>query len=667
MSHGRFSRAHMVSAAQLLLVWGIASIIAPTLTSGGFGEPLRLDARAAVASGNPTPPAIVPSDNRQAAGRLEDGVLTVRVEARKGMWYPEGPKGIGLPVAAFAEEGKPAQNPGPLVRVRAGTEVRAFVRNSLATPMTVFGLGQQRGIAADSFVVEPGTVREVRFHATEPGTFYYAGKTSRAKVFGRTGEDSQLNGAIVVDPVDARVVPDDRVFMISWWAVVDPTGPTGLDRATIVINGRAWPHTERIDVAQGDSLRWRWINMTELEHPMHLHGFYFRVDAVGDGARYTTYAPDERRQAVTEVVAPGRTMALVWSPTRPGNWVFHCHFVGHISQLVSIGTYRGVPAMAPNDHAHHGTGSMAHQMSGLVLGIRVAPRGPAVAAPTREHRAMRLLVRSKPNVYGDRPGYAYVLGGTAAERDTGALSLPGPTLVLEKDQPVAITVVNQSQAPTAVHWHGIELESFPDGVPGWSGAGSSVLPAIAPNDSLTVRFTPPRAGTFMYHSHFDEFGQIASGLYGAIVVVDRGQRYDAETDRVLLFSDDGPTTNVIRGPFPRALLNGKAQPDPLELRAGRTYRFRLINIRTDYPASVSILDGATPAQWRLVAKDGAALPASQATVRPAQLTFAAGEIYDVEFTPRNETDLVLQFGAPQQGPIPGQATRVPVRVAGNPK
>ena len=617
---------------------------------------------------------IVPSDNRQPAGRLENGLLTLRLDARDGVWYPEGPDGLGLPVAAFAEEGKAAQNPGPLVRVKTGTEVRAFVRNSLAKPLTLFGLGEQRGIAADSFVVEPGAVREVRFRATEPGTYYYAGKTTRGRVFGRTGDDSQLNGAIIVDPVRTAPVPNDRIFMISWWATIDPKSPSGLDRATLVINGRSWPHTERLDVAQGDSLRWRWINVTELEHPMHLHGFYFRVDAVGNGATYTPYAPDQRRQAVTEVVPPGGTMALAWSPNRPGNWVMHCHFVGHISHLVSLSTQKGVRSAAPDAHALDAAEGQttsppeqahqslqSHQMAGLVLGIRVAPRG-IPAATVRDYRPLRLLVRSKPNVYGTLPGYAYVLGGTPAERDTATLSLPGPTLVLEKNEPVAITVVNQSPVPAAVHWHGIELESFPDGVPGWSGSGTSLLPAIPPNDSLTVRFTPPRAGTFMYHSHFDEFSQIASGLYGSIVVVEPGTRYDADTDRVMLFSDAGPTTNVIRGPFPGALLNGSAQPAPFDLRAGVSYRFRLINIRTDYPASLAILSGEQPVYWRVIAKDGADLPPSQATVRPAKLTFSAGEIYDVQFTPRAGSDLTLQFGAPQQGPIPGQAVKVSIRV-----
>ena len=662
----RFSlRAQTLGAAQLAIVLSI------TGAKGADSLTLNSSDRAAP----PAPERIETSDNRQPAGKLEGGVLTVRLEARSGVWYPEGPSRYGVPVAAFAEEGKPLQNPGPLIRVKAGTEVRAVVRNSLDKPLTLFGLAESRGLAADSFVVEPGASREIRFRATEPGTYYYAGKTSKGSVVGRVGDDSQLNGAIIVDSTSAE--PNDRVFMISWWAIVNPTSPTGLDRATIVINGRSWPYTERLDVMQGDSLRWRWINLTQLDHPLHLHGFYFRVDAVGDGATYTTYARDEQRRAVTEVVTPGKTMALAWSPTRPGNWVFHCHFVGHISPLVSIATEKGVPAapmamadeqdagteaVESSDHSHHATGHLQHNMAGLVLGIRVAPRGIASAPPAREYRPMRLIVRSMPNVYGGLPGYAYVLGGTPAEQDTSTLAVPGPTLVLEKNQPVAITVVNRSQAPAAVHWHGIELESFPDGVPGWSGSGPSILPAIAPNDSLTVRFTPPRAGTFMYHSHFDEFGQIASGLYGSIVVLDHGKRYDGDTDRVLLLSDDGPTQNVIMGPFPRALLNGQSQPKPMEMQMGVTYRFRLINIRTDYAATVSILEAGQPVQWRLVAKDGADLPPKQATMRPATLTFAAGEIYDVEFKPKAWGNLTLRFGAPRQGPAPAQATDVQVHV-----
>ncbi len=623
----------------------------------------------------PTEPRAVPrvaaNDNRQPAGWLQNGVLTVRLVAREGVWYPEGPEGTGLGIAAFAEPGKPPQNPGPLIRVPAGTEVHAIVRNALAKPLTVLGLGRQRGLGADSLRLLPGAEREVRFRATTPGTWYYAGVTSPAPVLGRSTEDSQLQGAIVVDPPASISPPADRVFVISWWFTLDSTRASGLGRATLAINGRSWPYTERIDALQGDSLRWRWINLTGLDHPMHLHGFYFRVDAAGDGARYTSYAGDERGRAVTQVLHPGGTMALAWTADRPGNWILHCHFVGHISHLVSLGEVHGTAMSAPRIHMvdfadggiprFHRSAATGHQMAGLVLGIRVAPVGPA-RAPAANPRRLRLLVRSKPNVYGDKPGYAYALGGTAEADDSAPLPARSPTLVLEKGEPVAITVVNHSPEPAAVHWHGIELESFPDGVPGWSGSGRSVLDPIQPGDSLTVRFTPPRAGTFMYHSHFDELDQIASGLYGPIVVLDRGQRYDADTDRVLLFSDGGPTTNVIRGPFPPALLNGRERPEPIELRAGTTYRFRLINIRTDYMVALSLLRKGRPVEWRVVAKDGADLPVSQVGSRPAKLTFAAGEIYDVEVTPRKPGSLRLRYELPPRGPAPSQPTEVAVQV-----
>jgi FtsP/CotA-like multicopper oxidase with cupredoxin domain len=47
---------------------------------------------------------------------------------------------------------------------------------------------------------------------------------------------------------------------------------------------------------------------------------------------------------------------------------------------------------------------------------------------------------------------------------------------------------------TAIHWHGIELDSYFDGVPGWGGTAGSVTPPIAAGQRFTAKFTPPRAG-----------------------------------------------------------------------------------------------------------------------------------------------------------------------------
>jgi FtsP/CotA-like multicopper oxidase with cupredoxin domain len=448
----------------------------------------------------------------------------------------------------------------------------------------------------------------------------------------------------VVDPPNAA--RSDRIFVISWWATIDSTSKTGLGRATMAINGLSWPHTEHIDLTQGDSAHWRVINLTEVDHPMHLHGFYFRLTSKGNGVTDSLFTPADQRMAVTEIVNPFETMSLAWVPTRAGNWIFHCHFASHLSSIAELDTEKGEldPAML----SHH-MSDRPHQMFGLVLGLSVAPRGPQPQPPTNA-RPIRLTIREKARVYGDQTGFSFVMGGTPEDANPAAMPVPGPMLLLQRNQPVAITIVNRAKERAAVHWHGIELESYPDGVPDWSGSKGHILPSVAPGDSITVRFTPPRAGTFMYHSHFDEATQIAGGLYGPIVVLDSGQKFDADQDRVLVFGLAGHATNVVIGPFPHYLMNGSEQPEPMNLKAGTTYRFRVINITDEGPLLVSLSDGDTPVQWRAVAKDGATLPAGQATNRPARLVSDPGEIFDFEVTPARAGELALRFGPPPPPP-----------------
>ena len=79
---------------------------------------------------------------------------------------------------------------------------------------------------------------------------------------------------------------------------------------------------------------------------------------------------------------------------------------------------------------------------------------------------------------------------------------------------------NELPEPTAVHWHGIKLESYYDGVAGYSGDGRRITSAIPKDGSFEARFTPPRSGTFIYHTHVDEVRQQQAGLSGALLVVD---------------------------------------------------------------------------------------------------------------------------------------------------
>jgi manganese oxidase len=591
------------------------------------------------------PERVSPNDNRRSVGTLSKGVLTIALEAREGAWQPEGDRGRTLDVAAFAEEGKPLLTPGPLVRVPVGTEIRATIRNRLDKPLTVFGFGKTRG-ATDSVVVPPNAAVPVSFKATTPGTFYYAARRAPDPFGFRPIEDGQLNGIIVVDPPNAKRA--ERVMALSWWCPIDPASRSGLTRCTMTINGLSWPHTERFDYTQGDSVFWRVVNFTDLDHPMHLHGFYFRLDSRGDGVADTLYTKDQRRMGVTEILPPFQTMSLAWQADRPGNWIYHCHYATHLSSLVALDTENGHLDHSALDQ--HGS-DRPHQMFGLVVGMTVAPRGPRPQI-TGPERAIRILQREKPNVYGTQPGMSFVVDGTPDAANPDALPVPGPTLVIERGKPVAVTIVNQSNDHAAVHWHGIELESYPDGVPGWSGSGKNILPPIAPHDSLTVRWTPPRAGSFMYHSHFSEAQQMGSGLYGPIIVVEPGERFDPETDKVLFFGTAGAPLNPVFGPFPNYVMNGKTQPEAMNLKVGTRYRFRLFNLAGDVPLMVAVNSGDKPITWRATAKDGYPLPPSQSIDKPARLVFDPGEIYDYEFTPTAPGELVLTFGLPPLPPPP---------------
>src|SRR5688572_20020695 len=179
------------------------------------------------------------NDNRTAAGTLADAILTIRLEAREAMWHPDADTDVGIPVFVFAEEGRTAVNPGPLIRVREGTSIRASVRNSLASPLIVHGL-YTRGTAArtDTVHVAPGATRIVQFDAGRRGTYYYWASTTEVPTIARTRQESQLGGALIIDARDATDTRD-RIFFISAWA--DSTLAEA-QASRIVINGKSWPH-----------------------------------------------------------------------------------------------------------------------------------------------------------------------------------------------------------------------------------------------------------------------------------------------------------------------------------------------------------------------------------------------------------------------------------------
>jgi FtsP/CotA-like multicopper oxidase with cupredoxin domain len=459
-------------------------------------------------------------------------------------------------------------------------------------------------------------MRRTQFTATHAGTYYYWGSTTGMPLGFRGGPDTQLSGAFIVDS-STDPPESDRIFVITEWtslsrdelrtvADADDPGATFLamkPKSTSLINGLSWPDTERLTYLIGDPVHWRVINLSTQQHPMHLHGFYFDVESLGNASTETAFRDTQKPRVVTQLMGPGSTLRMTWRPERVGNWLFHCHRMTHVAPEKRLGH------VSSHDESH-GAHDASAGMSGMVMGVTV------IGPPTTD--VPPGLSTYVPN------GYGRTTRQVTLTLQPDPKNAPGPTLVLKRGEPVEITVSNRLTESTAIHWHGLELESYYDGVHGWSGIGDRRTPLVEPNGTFVVRITPPRTGTFIYHTHLHDTRQLTSGLYGAIVVVEPGETFDPATDHVMVIGRNGPD------PDAPVVINGTTDAK-FVWKAGVRHRVRLINITPDDVFTVSLETGDGPATWSPLTKDGAPVPSSACAPRPAKQMIAVGETYDFAY------------------------------------
>jgi FtsP/CotA-like multicopper oxidase with cupredoxin domain len=88
------------------------------------------------------------------------------------------------------------------------------------------------------------------------------------------------------------------------------------------IDGHAHHQAEPVRVA--DLQVWEVVNQTKMDHPFHLHGFFFQVLQV-NGAPPPFWSWED----TVNVPAQGR-VRIAWRPDdRPGSWMYHCHILEH--------------------------------------------------------------------------------------------------------------------------------------------------------------------------------------------------------------------------------------------------------------------------------------------------------------------------------------------------
>jgi FtsP/CotA-like multicopper oxidase with cupredoxin domain len=597
-------------------------------------------------------PAIVANENRVAAGEASGKIVRISLVARMGLWYPDGPGTLGIPIAAFGEAGKPLEIPGPLVRVPAGTTVELRLRNALSDRTL-----RIHGLLVDSngdhpVVVRRGETRTIRFRRDAPGTYGYSTADERDSFRSQFDADAALVGAIVVDDPQ-RPRPDDRVFVIGAWDNVwRPDGSVNFGGELLTINGRAWPATERLTYVRGQTVAWRVYNASIESHPMHLHGFPFTLDAVGDGLRATSFAHGPTYREVTHRIAAGQTFDAHWVADRSGMWMFHCHLTVHTmphpptAELIAGKlAKRSIEARVhrPDDY-----------MGGMMMAVRVLPaKGDvAVSRPTARRKLdLDVVELPKPeNAKLPFDHFAYVLHDDgAAVPASGGL---GPPIVLTAGEPVAIAVTNHLREATTVHWHGMPVQQSVDDGGGMHGMGdmpgmgvSDSAPPIAPGGSFVAQFTPPYAGTFMYHTHMDDTWQLIGGLSGPLIVLPAGAHFDPTTDHIVML------TSPVEAPLgDTAAIDGFVEPPPMVVHVGVPQRFRLINMTALNSDLIVSLDGPGAPVWTPIAKDGLDLDPRLRIPRRAVQQLTIGETRDFTFVPATPGHLTFDvFDGPQIG------------------
>ena len=227
----------------------------------------------------------------------------------------------------------------------------------------------------------------------------------------------------------------------------------------------------------------------------------------------------------------------------------------------------------------------------------------------------------------------------------------GPTMIFESGNDISITVNNDLDEPTTVHWHGMHVSAANDG-----GPHTVIEAGQAWNPQFTVL---DRATTFWYHPHLHETTNrhVTKGAAGMIIIKSAAEealtlpRDYGEDDFPLIIqakSFNGQNQLDERGDDTHFMVNGTLDPY-LEVPA-QMVRFRIINGSNERVLNLGFGDNRNFYQ---IGSDGGLLTAP---VEMDRVRLATGERAElvVDFTGENGSTLEVITYASELGPgIPG--------------
>jgi FtsP/CotA-like multicopper oxidase with cupredoxin domain len=132
-------------------------------------------------------------------------------------------------------------------------------------------------------------------------------------------------------PLTGRSLPDAFPGVAPLPNAGAPTVPIKLDEAirdgetVFTVNGKTYPDVPEVMVENGGMRVLEIENASEMDHPFHLHGFFFQVLEKNGNA----VALESMGNKDTMIVPAKGSLKLLSRFDEPGHWMYHCHILEH--------------------------------------------------------------------------------------------------------------------------------------------------------------------------------------------------------------------------------------------------------------------------------------------------------------------------------------------------
>src|SRR5436305_3279811 len=172
-----------------------------------------------------------------------------------------------------------------------------------------------------------------------------------------------------------------------------------------------------------------------------------------------------------------------------------------------------VPANLFQFRAHPPMPNRMDRRDFLKLAATAAAAGPLAGQQTRMPAGMTPAASSAKEISGTvfNLEIAPVTVELAPNRIVSTIGYngmsPGPLLRMKEGAPVTVKVVNKTDTPEYVHFHGLLIPADVD------GSEEEGTPPVPPHGSQSYKFTPTPAGTRWYHTHAMSMDDLHRGTY----------------------------------------------------------------------------------------------------------------------------------------------------------